>query len=207
MNTRLDFFSGMLGWLERDVSPRARHTRARPRPGAPLRPARRTPRPDDRGFDRALRRVGDHHRRHGEEPLEGGAPVRCRRHFANGSERNLCASCTQSFLDEALLLGEPAEDTHRCGRTRFGPFGEGLHRLGFHKSASTINVEENAEACDEMNHARDRHVFVAVLQMLSPLRRRFYPDDSKTATKVRLSSAKRSGSHRAWSLARADYPP
>lgn len=82
------------------------------------------------------------------------------------------------------MFGEPAEDTQRCGRTRLGPFGEGLHGLGFHKSASTINVEENAEAGDEMNHARDRHVFVAVLagQALCSLRRRFSPGDSKTAS-------------------------
>ena len=48
------------------------------------------------------------------------------------------------------MVGEPAEDTQRCGRTRLGRFGEGLHGLGFHKSTSTINVEENAEAGDKM---------------------------------------------------------
>ncbi len=120
-----------------------------------------------------------------------------------------CAAARKSSLDEALLLGEPAEDKQRCRRTRLRRFGEGLHGLGFHKSASTINVEENAEASDEMNHARNRHVFVAVLagQVLCSLRRRFYPVTRRRLAKVGLGSAKRSGSHRAWSLARADYPP
>jgi hypothetical protein len=36
-----------------------------------------------------FRRFEHHHRHHGEEPLTGGTPVRCSRHFANASERNL----------------------------------------------------------------------------------------------------------------------
>jgi hypothetical protein len=66
---RLAFFDLGATLVARNAPPRTRQIRSRSRPSAPLRRPRPASRPDDRGVDGALRRLGHRHRRDAVESI------------------------------------------------------------------------------------------------------------------------------------------